>query len=455
MKNDGAQRLSRLGRQRLEQWRDDMGKTVICAVSGGIDSMCLLHLTAAWGAERGIEVIAAHFHHGLRGETADRDQDFVRTWCAGQGIPFVTKRGDTAQWAASHGLTVEEAGRELRYAFLRETARQKKAGLILTAHHADDNAETMLLNLCRGTGSGGLMGIPPRRGEIARPLIEVTRQEMEAYGEAFGIPHVEDETNASDFAARNLLRHQVIPVLRRINPRAVENMGRTAAIVRQENEAVEAQVTGVLHQVCRDGEAVRLPVAALEQVPEALRQRVFLELWKRMEIGRKDLGSVHLQQLSRMSEGSELHLPHGMIALREEGQIELRPRPRSPGEQPLPETGTLLWGRFEILCRLTEAPPGPDTITLRRDAGPLRVSVCRGTERMELPGSRGGRSVKRLFADRGIPVWQREDLPAVYAGQRIAAVWKVGVDRAFLPRPGEKALQIEITEKGNETWERA
>ncbi|MEA4992852.1 MAG: tRNA lysidine(34) synthetase TilS, partial [Oscillibacter sp.] len=187
------------------------GTELLCAVSGGLDSMCLLDFAARWAEGREIPVAAAHFHHGLRGASADRDEAFVRDFCAARGIPFVSGRGDARAAAREEGLSVEEAARRLRYAFLEEAAAKRNGSVILTAHHADDNAETMLLNLCRGTGSAGL-GIPAVRGNIYRPFLELTRDQLADYAAARGLPPVEDETNDEDNAARNLLRHRVLPV---------------------------------------------------------------------------------------------------------------------------------------------------------------------------------------------------------------------------------------------------
>ena len=142
----------------------------LCAVSGGLDSMCLLEMTVRQGQKQGRRVAAAHFNHQLRGAEADRDEAFVRDWCAAREIPFFAGRGDVRVFAEETGRTVEEAARQLRYKFLEETRRREGFGCILTAHHADDSAETMLLNLLRGTGLKGLTGIPEKRDCILRQI---------------------------------------------------------------------------------------------------------------------------------------------------------------------------------------------------------------------------------------------------------------------------------------------
>ena len=157
------------------------GGTVLCAVSGGADSMCLLAWLLELGPKYGCAVAAAHYNHGLRGAQGDADEAFVRDWCAGHSVPFYAGRGDVASAAKEHGWSIEEAGRNLRYAFLSETAEQIGALRVATAHNRGDNAETVLLNLIRGTGLTGLSGIAPVRGIFVRPLLDTPRQEIEDY----------------------------------------------------------------------------------------------------------------------------------------------------------------------------------------------------------------------------------------------------------------------------------
>ena len=219
------------------------GDTALCAVSGGLDSMCLLDLLDQWCRERGANIAAAHFNHQLRGAASDRDERFVRDWCAAHDIPFVSGDGDVKGFALSEGLSVEEAARELRYAFLRrEAAKLGPRTKIYTAHHADDQAETVLFNLIRGTGTAGLAGMAVYQGDLVRPLLYVRRSELAEYAAARGIPHVEDGTNADpEAAARNFLRLKVMPLLEELNPRAVEHIGAAAAHVRAADHAIEKE----------------------------------------------------------------------------------------------------------------------------------------------------------------------------------------------------------------------
>ena len=158
------------------------GGTVLCAVSGGADSMCLLAWLLELGPKYGCAVAAAHYNHGLRGAQGDADEAFVRDWCAGHSVPFYAGRGDVASAAKEHGWSIEEAGRNLRYAFLSETAEQIGALRVATAHNRGDNAETVLFNLARGSAARGAAGIPPVRGPYVRPLLWAQRADVLRHG---------------------------------------------------------------------------------------------------------------------------------------------------------------------------------------------------------------------------------------------------------------------------------
>lgn len=411
------------------------GGRVLCAVSGGLDSMCLLHYLDTWGRRHGFSVGAAHFNHRLR-PAADRDEDFVRDWCAGRSIPFYAGSGQVRGLAENLGLSLEEAGRKLRYDFLRETAEREGFDAVLTAHHAGDNAETMLLNLIRGTGLKGLCGIPPERDIILRPFLGLNREELAAYAAAHGIPHVEDETNADpDAAARNLLRLKVMPLLRQLNPRAEAHMARTAALLRETDEGLADLTERYLRAASVQPGRVTVPLGKLAEVPDFLRPKVLLGLFDLLGAGRKDISAVHLEALQALwnSHGNDarISLPHGVTARLAASRLILETLPPPPSRAELVEGCPLRWGDYTLTLLDRRAGAG---LPLR--PGPERVAVgpCDGGARLTLPETHGGgRTVKRLCLDRGISLAERDRLPAVYAGDRLAAVWRLGVDTEFLP----------------------
>jgi len=428
-------------------------RNVLCAVSGGLDSMCLLHLLSVWGRQQGMVVTAAHFNHRLR-QTADRDETFVRQICAGWGIPLLCGSGDVRALAAETGKSLEEAGREARYAFLEQARRESGSTVILTAHHADDNAETLLLNLLRGTGLQGLTGIPAERDAVLRPFLDVTRAELAEYAEKHGLPHVEDETNELDDAARNALRHKVLPVLRELNPRAVENMNRTAALLKRDARALEI-AAGTLLREARviPGERAELPVSACETQPEAVVSRAVLSLMVSVGGHRKDLTAAHVEsvlELRRSGEGKIVSLPYGLTACREKHTIKIEKTAPVPEAIPVSLGETVDFGGWSVTLRETAgeglcyAVPAVENLT---------VTVWRPSDRMTLAGSRGSRSVKRLCAERGLTPAERDGLPVLRAGETPVAVPWVGVNLDVTPQ-SDAVIYVTFTKHKERDYEK-
>lgn len=420
------------------------GEHVIVAVSGGADSMALLAALLALRGRLGITVSAAHFHHGLRGQEADRDAAFVESWCAAQGIACRIGYGDTRQRAAETGESIEEAARALRYAFLDAL----DADRIATAHTADDNAETVLLHLLRGTGLRGMAGIPPRRGRYIRPLLGCTRAEVEAYLRETGTPHIEDSSNLADDCVRNRLRHRVLPLLTAENPRFSETLARSCETLRQEDAFLSA-LARQAEADARDGGGWRC--YTLLSLDPVLRRRVLLGLLR--GTGAENPSQTHIDALERLlsapSPSASCTLPGGWIARRENARLLLEPAapPRICPSTPLTVPGVTVLA--EIGLRITaDVTENSDfrqknhfTFALRydmmsQDAWSVRARQTGDT--LRLPG--GSRSLKKLLIDRKIPAAQRDALPVILCSGRIAAVPGVAVDESFRPVPGKPAL---------------
>ena len=262
MKDDLIRRWSMLPRE----------SRVLIAVSGGADSMCLLHWLCDLREAYEITLFAAHFEHGLRGEESLRDAEFVSEQCRGLGIPCTVEHGNVALYADEHRLGTEEAARTLRYRFLEETADRLGGDRIATAHNLNDNAETVLMNLCRGAGTRGLAGIPPVRGRLIRPLLQTSRQEIEEYLAEHDIPHIEDSSNESDSYRRNRIRHQMIPLLIQENPAALKAIGRTTELLREDDACLCREAEAFLRS-CDDSGAI--PAKRLLKLEPAVACRVF------------------------------------------------------------------------------------------------------------------------------------------------------------------------------------
>lgn len=429
------------------------GEKVFCAVSGGLDSMCLLHMLKALCEERGGQVAAAHFNHRLRGAAADRDEEFVRETCEAWGIPLSVGREDVGEYAKREGLSTEEAARHLRYAFLRRTAAKRECERLYTAHHAGDNAETVLLNLIRGTGLTGLTGMDWERDGLCRPLLGVTREELEAYADEWKIPHIEDETNADpEAAARNLLRLQVMPLLKELNPRAVEHICGTARRLRGVDRSLEQDAAArTAHVEVQEGR-VTLSMEALAAAPAAVRPWMLLRLFDLLGVGRKDVGAAHLEALMdlarRTAWGKEgrLSLPHGVTARYCRRWLILETRPQPLTEIQLMPGMPVRWGDYTLT--LLDHPEGEGISFFWRgrpgQSPVVTAAPCPPGARLTLPGARGSRSVKRLCLDRRISLAERDRLPAIYVEGKLAAVWRLGVDAAFAPEGREPCRFIKI-----------
>ncbi len=427
---------------------------VLCAVSGGADSMCLLHILCALGGEMGFSVSAAHFNHLLRGAASDADEAFVRGWCAGQNIPFYASRGDAAAHARENGLSVEEAARELRYAFLEKTADELGAVRIAVAHNADDNAETVLLNLSRGT-SIGRAAIAPVRGRVIRPLLETPRAQIEEYLVQNGVPHIEDETNAQELAARNRVRLHAMPALRSVNERAVENITRAAKTARRESEFLDELAAARLD--APDGETSALR-EALRNAPEVLRARMVRLLLARLGTGLKDVSAAHIEDVVRLAASEralgQLSLPGGAEAVVTRELLFLQKRTAPDGAVTLQNGQTLRWSGYRVTCRhiFSFFEKKGDAIYISCDTIDTlpRLTAWERGARLRLPDTRGARSLKRLFSQAGIPPAQRDRTPNIYLGGTLAAVYGVGTAEAFLPQSGKGAWEIEIFDESQQ-----
>ena len=412
----------------MERWGmlPPEGGVLLCAVSGGRDSVCLLHYLAAIAPQRGFTVAAGHLNHQMRPE-ARRDEDFVRELCRTLGVAFYTEAAPVYETAARWGLGVEETGRRLRYEFLFRTADAIGADRIATAHHAQDQAETVLLNLLRGTGPEGLGGIPPVRGRIVRPLLQTSRAEIEDYLQENGLSHVEDSTNEDTHYARNRLRRELWPQLETINPALTKAIGRTAEILRRENDYLD---TLAAERLPPEGAAVE--TAALLAAPEALRPRMVRLLLDRMPTGKKDVGAVHIEAVLTLAAGGggTLDLPAGLRAVCRKGRLRLTVREEAPLEKILVQ-GRNVWGQYEITLRGGRE----QSVTVR---------VWRGSDR--IGAERGSRSVKRLLADAGIAAEERRGAPVVCVDGVPRAVY--GIQERSSPHSGEP-IEIIINKREN------
>ncbi|MDQ6469054.1 tRNA lysidine(34) synthetase TilS [Flavobacterium sp. LHD-80] len=239
-------------------------KKLFLAVSGGLDSMVLLHLFQ----QLPYEIAVLHCNFQLRGLESFGDQEFVQDYCNQNNIPFFTTQFDTKAFAEDYKLSTQVAARELRYSWFYEFLEEKNFDYILTAHHADDNLETFIINLTRGTGLDGLTGIPEENDRIIRPLLPFSREEVLKYAEENKIEWREDSSNASNKYLRNKIRHDLIPILKEINPNFLDAFQKTQSYLQESKEMVEDASIMIYQQVAKeDGEDIHFDLNQLKKLP--------------------------------------------------------------------------------------------------------------------------------------------------------------------------------------------
>ena len=428
------------------------GSRVLCAVSGGADSMCLLHLLWSEREELGVSVLCAHFEHGIRGEESLADARFVEDFCRQRGIPLVMGRENVPQRARELGLGLEDCARQLRYAFLEKTARERGCDRIATAHNAADQTETLLLRLTRGAGTLGLGGIPNQRGLIVRPLLEWTREEILEYLEREQVPHVEDSSNADERYARNRIRRRVMPALRELNPELSRAALRTARLLQRDEDCLSQLAERFIAEQLREAS---ISCQALLELHPAVASRVLRRLCPRA------LSYEQSEEALRFAGGEGLgwlDLP-GLRLRRDRGRLwfdgreptRIAERQLQPGiPLTVPELGLVLssgftefreeiYDLFKTNCFKSECICGKITVTGRKPGDRLH------------PLGRGcGKSLKALFLEAGWTQTQRDRCLILRDEAGILAVLGLCAAERTRPAPGDRVLRIEI-QKGEDS----
>lgn len=390
------------------------GEEIVCAVSGGADSMALLWALYLLKDEWDLDLSAAHFNHHLRGEESDRDEAFVRNFCDRYDIPLHV--GSAEVRPGKKGL--EAAAREARYGFLRSLK-----GKIATAHTADDNAETVLLHLIRGTGLKGLGGITPIHGNVIRPMLSVTRQDVETFLEEWCLTHIEDSSNETDAYLRNRIRHHVMPLLKEENPRLGENLSRMALRLRVDEEYLSSQAR-----------FDTLPgVEAMKNMAPALRRRVLADFLVRS--GVKEPEDSHIAQAESLlysdKPSAKASLPGGVTIARNYDTLEALAQKETLQERILTCPGEVNLPGLRISCEPAEVPVNTaDAFTVKAE-GEIRVRSRRSGDCIRLPG--GSKSLKKLFIDRKIPAARRNQIPVLSDEKGLLGVYTIGANLDRIP----------------------
>ncbi|HSA93060.1 MAG TPA: tRNA lysidine(34) synthetase TilS [Terriglobales bacterium] len=443
------------------------GERVGAAVSGGADSVAMLRALVELREPLGIVVSVLHFHHGIRGEGADADQRFAASLAEAHGLVFLSERGDAPATARARKLTLEEAARELRYAWFRKLLQEGALDSVATAHTADDQAETVLLRLLRGAGTRGLAGIYPRKqekqGAVIRPLLTVRRGEVEDYLRGLGQAWREDPMNVDLRHARNRVRHELLPLLEReYSPGIVPVLADTAEIARGEEEFWQEEVARLLSQLAEEATSgLSLDAAALRRQPVAVQRRL---LRAAAQAAGLRLSFHHCEEVRSLLAGrgapSSCDLPEGRQAALLRGRLVFQKRAESagpaeyeyrlrvPGEVEVTELGTV------IRASLVASAAGKAEYNRGRFLEPrklepeLVVRNWRAGDRFWPAHSKSPKKVKELLAARRVAGPDRRLWPVVASGSEIVWIRGFAGAQAFVASVASDALLIEEVPAG-------
>jgi tRNA(Ile)-lysidine synthase len=409
------------------------GASVVAMVSGGADSACAAAgAAAALGAEA---VHGLHLNYGLRAG-AGEGEAAARRLCAALRIDLHLERPP-----AKTAGNLQAAAREARYDAAERLRARTGADWIVTGHTRTDLAETVLYRLATSPGSRALLGMPPHRGRIVRPLLALERERVRELATAAGLPFADDETNEDRRFARNRIRAEVLPVLREIGQRAEGNIAETRAQLAEEAERLDRVVLEALDRAGAGAGAVAIGAPELAGFEPGLRRLALRALAERAAGRPVALGrgrAAQIARLARTTEGGEVELGGGLIAICEAGMVRFVVSAADAAPEPavLALPGRARVGRWEVRAELHPSPvepAGPQLATLDAEAlaGRLEVRTWREGDRIRPLGMRGTKSLQDLFTDSGVPRSMRREVPLVTVDGEVAWVAGVAVSEDF------------------------
>ncbi len=431
------------------------GDTLILGVSGGPDSMALLYIMKQLAPRWDVKLAAAHLNHKLRPE-AEEEETFIEGYCRQASIPLYIEREDVKIRARLEKRNIEDMGRHLRYAFFSRLKQQLQAQVIATAHHYDDQAETVLLHLIRGSGIKGLRGILPHSGHLIRPLLPVSKNEILEFLHQHGVPYRLDPSNEDPAYLRNRIRHHLIPLLLRdYNPAMVEKLGSLAEIAREEDAVLEEE-SAKKWEICllkMDKTEIVLDYRPMRELKVGWQRRILLRALASLAgKGAWELRDIEAIRRLAAGQGSSkaIHLKKNVKVIKSYDKLIFTynlpsrkgfsyPVEKIPGTVIIAETGE------EFILDLLTAEAGrkePATAWLLdydKIKGPLCLRSRRPGDRFHPPGLQGSKKVKDLFIDKKIPYYQREQI-ALLAGEQIYAIPGIAISRVAAPDQASSRL---------------
>ena len=436
------------------------GDIVVLAVSGGIDSVVMAHLLMGLRERLDFQPVLANFNHKLRSE-AEEEMSFVAQLAQDWGVPFHGGSADIGKLAIGHNL--QDVARRERYAFLRQVAFRYNGAFIATAHHRDDQAETVLLHLLRGSGPAGLAGISPKENDLIRPMLCLSRDEIQSYATQHRIEYRQDESNFTTKYRRNRIRLELLPKLEAFNPQIKSTLNAMADICREEDSLLEDLAENALVEAL-DGED-RLSVEALSHLPMALRRRVIRKLFCLQAGDGAELTFSQVEAALSLSEEQAVSLPGGLYLYRRDGWLDLAreipPLPICEQEYPLIPDGT--WQQLEpwgwaYQCSVDSSAAMPPVHQLRsprafsyliprQELSHLYWRTRRPGDRVTNTAGDGSHKLKNLFIDEKIPQFQRQTWPLLADHSQIW--WVPGLWKSKLPDITGENLLIKVRRSDN------
>lgn len=418
---------------------------ITVALSGGADSVALLHALCTLKDKLKINISAAHLNHMIRGDEALRDENFVKQLCGDMNIPLICESIDVPAYAEKNRLSIETAAREVRYAFFERI----NTGVVATAHTASDNLETVLFNLARGTGLNGLCGIPPKRSIYIRPLILVTRDEVEAYCAENGLSYVTDSTNLSDDYTRNRIRHTVIPVLKSVNPSAEKTVARTVVSVREDEEFLNACADNYLSANFKDGFLTvdsAVPPSVLKRAIKKYAEYIVPDL---------RLDSLHLNSIYSVSvNGGRTSLPCDCIAEAKNGRLSVKNK-LSNGKKTVFNVSTAV--KDNTFFKNGEKVNNlllNNSIDCDKIVGESVLRTRLPGDSVRLAGRGCTKTLKKLMNELKIPNELRDSVPVLADDDGVIWVYGAGTaSRCAVNEKTEKVMIITVSDVQNKTDE--
>jgi len=436
------------------------GDTGIVAVSGGADSVCLLHILDRFGRDHGLRLKVVHVHHGIRGKEADRDADFAAGLAAGLGLPCRVVYTDIPKLAKEQGMSLEEAGRLERYRILREEKEKEGAAWIALAHHLDDRVETVIFNMLRGSGLRGLRGILPLQGDLIRPLISVERSEIESWLRTRDISWCEDSTNLDTDYTRNRIRHRIIPEMLKVNAGAKEHILRLAEDAERRYEVVRAEAAALLGEAEVSGTDIFISDTVYEGCTSPdVKEELLLQALGMLAGRRKDISEKHiriLQELRENETGKRVSLPYGLEGIRSYNGLLVRKR------EDAEEKGEVRSQRLRILRRAyipgEELPRDERTVMVDADSlhGEPVLRTPKEDDRIVIDSAGHTKPLKRFFTDRKVAAHLRDSWPVVSDDNGV--LWIVGLrlgEHCKIKESTRKTVILSVaeeTEEGGGPW---